>query len=123
MSKIQSIAGMKKLFKIVNSELFNNDLEMPEGFALLNSVERMGVLKLWFEDNDTDDFEGVTLGIDNAVFVGMADNLSDKDFLNAFVHELIHVYQYQDKGSMGHGRDFKKWCDTAYEIFMLGHEA
>ncbi len=94
---------MQELFHYINLELFDNMLDMPY-FNVSNykyTYDAYG----WCQD-----YKGNT-------FVGIDKTNNPADFFTTMVHELIHVWQVQNDKPMNHKKEFKKWCDKAYEIF------
>jgi len=45
------------------------------------------------------------------VSINVLKNHGVEKFKHAIRHELIHVWQYQHTGSMGHGSSFDEWAD------------
>ncbi len=112
--------GMKKLFKFVNRELFNNELTNDVYFKPLNLIEMIGINQVQF--NGKIPFDGITVVIKKTCFVGVLKDLPKQEFLDTFVHELIHVWQYQNNKDLDHKKEFNKWGEKAYELFYQNIE-
>lgn len=104
---------MQKLFHYVNDELFYGMLDMPEMYTLDETY-----IKTIHEEWDLPEFDGVCVPEGDHYFIGMYDGLSENDFFNVFVHELIHIYCMEfHRGFSGHWGWFRVYCERAIETF------
>jgi len=112
---------MRDLFHFVNEELFDNMLDMP----FLKVLTDKEMLKM-ADDFHVPAFEGVCIPShlegDAYYFIGMHGDLSEHDFFNAFVHELIHVYCMEAREFSGHYGMFRMWTEKAIERFYGNFE-
>ncbi len=118
----QNTTTLNKAFPFINKALFNGELEKPI-IKAINLIEMLGLTVIHFGYNDRDGFSGLTMNYTHGQFVAVCkNNPSNEDFINTFIHELVHVWQAQNNKPMNHGKAFKKKCNQAYDIFYLGHE-
>jgi len=107
---------MTKMFHYVNEELFDDMLDMPTLKVLTETDMQLlaGNFKL-------PAFEGVCIPShskgDTHYFIGIHNELSENDFFNAFVHELIHIQCMEEREFSGHYGLFRMWTEKAIERF------
>jgi len=116
-----TIKYMQTMFHYVNEELFDNLLDMPT-FKVLTESDMLEMTKLW----NLPEFEGVCIPShlegDAYYYIGIHEGLSENDFFNAFVHELIHVQCMEEKEFSGHYGLFRMWTEKAIERFYGNFE-
>ena len=107
---------MTKLFHYVNDELFAGMLDMPEMYTL-DETYIQAVHSKW----GLPEFDGVCVPEGDHYFIGIYNDLSEIDFFNVFVHELIHIYCMEyHQGFSGHWGWFRVYCNRAFELFYNG---
>ena len=93
-----SISDCREIFRQINRQVFNNELEMPK-FRLVYSKE----------------FWGECVGsIDNQTSVTIKMNksfLSRRLFINTMAHEMVHQWEWLNYENMTHGKTFFLWRD------------
>ena len=94
---------LKKAFTYINERLFDDLLPMP--ILHLVTAEEAAA----FGEPDTEGFffyEDMLIGIHE-----------DSNIFDTLVHEMIHLWQFQNHKYMGHGGWFLIWSRKAIEEF------
>ena len=111
-----TIKYMQTMFHYVNEELFEDMLDMPT-FKVLADTDMLKLAKNF----NVPAFEGVCIPSHaegtTHYFIGIHNELSENDFFNAFVHELIHVQCMEQREFSGHYGLFRMWTEKAIERF------
>lgn len=87
-------------FNEFNEKYFDNKLFMPN-----------------FKIKKSKSYFGKCFGRQNLIIMSNYLDRTEKDFQNTFIHEMIHLWQWQILHEMNHGKSFKK---KAAEINMDG---
>ena len=96
------------LFNFVNDRLFGSELEMPYIMVF---------------DDDLFDGQDSIHGyqVDGLCFPHEGDYViaihKDAKKLDIMIHEMIHLWQMQNRKYAGHSGWFRVWCEKAYEEF------
>lgn len=99
---------MKKMFKYINRELFDDRLDMPYIFIYTNKkMKKYG----------GEPVAGLCAYGDENYFIALNKNLTPKDLFDTLVHELIHIDVETRFNHSGHGKPFLKMCRKAIDIF------
>ena len=101
---------MKKIYDRINYELFDGLL--PDDVQVQCITEYQSTLA----------FGAVAEGLcncqdDGVYFIGISDWLTDREKFNTLIHEMIHVWQWENKKPAGHSGWFRVWCDKAIELY------
>ena len=94
---------LKRAFNHINERLFDDLLIMPE-LHLVTEEEAKA-----FDDVDTDGYF-----FHKMILIGVHE---DSEIFPTLVHEMIHLWQYQNHKYMGHGGWFLIWSRKAIEEF------
>lgn len=100
---------LKKMFKYINQELFDNMLDMPY-MAVLSSKD---CKKIW-PDYDID---GICVPAGQDYFIGINKDLTATQAFDTMLHEMIHIHLMEKNGYSGHGKPFKKMCEKGIDTF------
>ena len=99
---------MRALFNRINSELFNDELPACHLYALTSAqLEKVAGFPI----------DGICIPEQDDYFIGLDNSLAEGAFFNTMVHEMIHVWQMENKKSIGHYGWFIVWCEKAREEF------
>ena len=94
---------LKKVFHYVNNTLFDGDLEMP---ALVLASDEDLINIAGFEVDGIFTNEPFMIAINE-----------DANIFDTMVHEMIHLWQYQNNKYMGHEGWFRVWCEKAIDLY------
>lgn len=106
-------AKLEKMFEYINSELFSDELPTPYIYTLNYDARQ----KLLGNFNGVADFYGVCIPEGAAYFIGIADDSDKNETFNCMVHEMIHIWQMENKKPVGHSGWFVVWCRKAIDCF------
>ena len=99
---------LKKMFRYINQEFFDDMLDMPE-FYLYNNKEMKKVYKF--------EFEGICIPVKEHFLIGIHKNLTMQNTFDTLAHEMMHIALMDKNGYSGHGKPFKKMCQDAIDTF------
>jgi hypothetical protein len=98
---------LEKAFNHINDRLFDGLLDMPK--LLLVTEEDMQALYPEYPDLI---HHGLFFYEHNVIAIN-----DESDIFSTLVHEMIHLWQFENKKYMGHEGWFRIWCEKAYEEF------
>lgn len=96
-----TIEDCEKWFKILNHELFNNQLPAVDEFDVR---WRRGAYA-WYDYDERFPGQGTAKLLMNKRYK------SKQFFVEVLAHEMVHHYQYINNEDVGHGSSFLKWRD------------
>ena len=96
-----TIEDCQKWFKVLNQELFNNNL--PKIYEI--DIRWRRGAHAWYDYDDRTSGQGITKLLMNKRYK------SKKFFVEVLSHEMVHHYQYINNEEVGHGSSFFKWRD------------
>ena len=101
---------LKKMFKFINRELFDNMLDMPY-LAVLSSKQTKKLHPV--------PIDGIFIGNqgDDYCCIGIHKDLTKNQAFDTMVHEMIHQHLIDKFDYAGHGKRFKKMCRKAIDTF------
>ena len=102
------IKMLKKMFKYINRELFDDMLDMPL-FYLYTEKEMKKVYKF--------EFEGLCVPIGDNYLLGIHKDLTKQNTFDTIVHEMIHMELMNSDSYSGHGKPFLKLCEKGIDTF------
>lgn len=107
---------LKKIFKYINRELFDNMLDMPYLYMLSSNDCK----KIWKKEAiDGICVPQVVIGEKRPswYFIGVHKELTKTQIFDTMVHEMIHMHLVEKFNYNGHGKKFKKMCRKAIDTF------
>ena len=100
---------LKKMFRYINQELFDNMLDMP----MLHVLTSKQAKKLWHVPID-----GICIPFKKGGYaIGIHNDLTYTQAFDTMTHEMIHIALMDKNGYSGHGKPFKKMCRKAIDTF------
>ena len=97
---------LKKMFKYINRELFDDELDKPKFFFIPKNQKVYP-----FE------IDGYCLGSDRQYIVGLSEGLTTQNYFDTLAHEMMHMHLIETKGYEGHGKPFLKLCEKGIDTF------
>ena len=101
---------LKKMFRYINQELFDNMLDMPMLY-LYNKKEMKKVYQFDFV------FEGLCVPIGDHYLIGIKNDLTKQNTFDTMAHEMMHIALMDKNGYSKHGKPFKKMCEKGIDTF------
>ena len=99
---------LQEKFNYINNRLFDGLLDMPVLLYIDNDdVSAIGL-----------DFEVDGLfhaGIDNIPYICIHEDSENK--LGTLIHEMIHLWQWENKKPLNHSGWFRVWVNRAFDEF------
>lgn len=87
-----TIQRITKLFNQFNGNIFAGKLIRPQ-----------------FEVDKMDTEVGYCIDDDDHIVIGIADDLNDMLLKCTLIHEMVHLWQIQNKKKVDHSLEFQKW--------------
>lgn len=87
-----TVQRVTKLFDQFNGNIFAGKLRRPK-----------------FEIDKMDTEVGYCIDDDGHIVIGIADDLNGQLLMCTLIHEMVHLWQIQNKKKVGHGPEFQKW--------------
>lgn len=111
---------LNKLFKFVNLHLFDNELKKPI-IKMITPIEHFGLAMVYFGSKSMDDFVfmGLTIEHEKNAAMGILQDPDKYEFMDTFVHECIHVWQFQTGLKMNHKKEFKAKRKEARKLGLM----
>ena len=99
---------LKKMFRYINRELFDDMLDMPY-LTVLSSKQTKKLHPI--------PIDGICIPQKDYFWIGIHKDLTKTQAFDTMVHELIHIDLITRKGYWGHGKPFKKMCRKGIDTF------
>lgn len=97
------------MYNMINRRLF--DEELPDCTIILFGATDYKKLSI---DNP---INGFCQPVQDCWLIGIDKTLSDKEYFDTLVHEMIHIWQGENNLEMDHKKSFQYMCAKAYEEF------
>ena len=99
---------LKKMFKYINRELFDDMLDMPE-FYLYNETEMKSLFDF--------EFEGLCVPHKGHYLLGFKNDLTTQNYFDTLAHEMMHMHLVSECNYYGHGSPFLQLCEKGIDTF------
>ena len=99
-------AELEKWWRAINREIFNGELHTP-----LFEIRRRRMIFGECIGESLEDLTKVTLSFDTWFY-------SRKHFIEVIIHEMVHQWEWQTHGTMGHGKLFYQWSPALAKYGM-----
>lgn len=101
-----TITDIEKWFDILNKGAFKGEVRKPE-FVIRRYMKKANGDGQWGEAQGWIDEETNEI----LLLVYLTHKYpNEKMLINTIAHEMVHLYTFQQDGSMNHGRVFKRWA-------------